>query len=190
MHWSLKVDGVASDTVINVIGGGVHMGSEWTLTGTLDSNGQEAGHYVVSFRRLYLDDRTLLIYEGIFKPDTLTLSAKFYQEDSPDYNGTIFLKRTPNPHVMCYRWPLEEKLSPSALWKFACSAVLNDVRKRQFRMRFIYERLTYIYKWITLTYRDNQSLLSPEEVSELQSLRKLFSPLEYQTINALLEWYG
>jgi hypothetical protein len=190
VHWSLRADGIASDTAISVTGSGVQMGSEWTLTGTLDSDGQEAEHYAVSFKRLYLDDRTLFIYEGTFKPDTLTLSAKFYQEDFPDYAGTVFLKRTPNPHVMCYRWPLEERLSPRALWKFACNTVLNDVRKRQFRTRFVYERLAYIRKWITLTYRDDQSFLSPEERSELQSLRRLFSPLEYQTIDTLLGWYG
>jgi hypothetical protein len=190
VHWSLKAIEVASETTTKITGKGWHAVEDntWVLTGTLSSKDQAPGCYTFIAEREF-SDNSLDVYTGTFNVTTLTILANWSVKDS-NAKGTIFLKQTPTPHTMAHRWPLEEKLTPKQLWSFACNAVLDGVRRKQFKVKFVYDRFKVINRRVELNFNlATRGFLTEEENKEDAELRKQFSAEEQKELENLLIWY-
>jgi hypothetical protein len=185
IRWSLKATEAISETETQITGKGrVFPLSTWVLLGTLTgTKGQD--HYALAAEHRY-SDNSVFLYNGTFSISKLIIIAEWSSKDS-SAKGTLFLKQTPTPHLMTYRWPFEEKLTSKQLWSFARNAVLYDVRRRQFNTEFVYKRIKAIVRWFKLSLSED---LTEEELREVAELSKLFLADEGNCMNHLVRWYG
>ncbi|KAJ3554138.1 hypothetical protein NM688_g3261 [Phlebia brevispora] len=116
---------------------GVHYGTTYQLTGKCVRNSTGVIH--VSFTIQYSQEFRTKHYVGYLTTDGSIVGYQGWHHGARQY--PFILRRTP-AEIMCHRpSPLEFRANkPRALWKFAITAVRNDIRKRSWSWTFFKHR--------------------------------------------------
>ncbi|KAJ7911344.1 hypothetical protein B0H13DRAFT_2482186 [Mycena leptocephala] len=95
-----------SETETGISGDGVSVNDLlFTLHGTLNSAGQPAGGFALTFQRIYADDGTWIDYTGTFQPERDIMTGTFERAMA---SGSFLFKKVPDSAIMCAR-PLKEE---------------------------------------------------------------------------------
>jgi hypothetical protein len=175
-----------SDTGTPITGSGENYNDlAFTIYGEILSTGQGEGSLSVNFERVYSHDGFSIRYVGTFFHERELLTGTF---ERPDASGSFFLKKVDTPSVLCFR-PLKEKLDAKELWSYACSAVLDNIRRQRLRTTYLYERITKMRQVVFLIRKEEMNTLSDAERVEQAQLSKSFSYAEIRELYTLYSWY-
>lgn len=170
----------ATRSGLDVEAHGYHYGSSYTLNGTcteIDSRVVQ-----VQFSIQYSQEFRAKYFFGYLKHDGSLTGTAGWNEDPSSHQYRFILKRTP-AEIMCHRpSPLAFRANRvQALWKFACRAVLFQVRKRLWSWSYFAERRETRNRLIEFDIRNYTSYGRPlvaEEMAEWTRRRGTITALD------------
>lgn len=161
---------------------------DYTLVGRC-TEGTTPGLFDVTFKQSYPARLLPKYYHGQFEPASGSLTGTWGYDENHSANAWPFVfKRIPAMYMGFRPVPtVFESNKPRALWDFAISAVLYDVRKRNWSKRFFDQRRESKNRFMELQIRDRHfgRDLEEEEAEELRALWSRFSAADGRFYHSL-----
>lgn len=162
--------------------------TEYTLVGQC-TEGTSPGLFDVTIKQSYPVRFVPKYYHGQFEPASGSLIGTWgYDEDHSANTWSFVFKRIPALYMGFRPVPtVFEGNKPRALWSFAISAVLYDVRKRNWSKSFFNQRRESKNRFIELQIRNEHfgRNLDTVEAVELRTLRGRFNAADNRFFHSL-----
>lgn len=161
-------------------------GTTYTILGGYKK--MEDGSVEYHFKRTYSARLKKTYFKGTLEDDGETLSGSWgYEEDDKPYR--FIFKRIP-PEVLIARPPLQEFEDNKirALWKYALTAVHNEVRRKMFSWSFLKERRDIRKEYLELLERETDSASTSVDLDRFAVLDRTATCEDIRTFYVLKDY--
>ncbi|KAF7297297.1 hypothetical protein MIND_00962900 [Mycena indigotica] len=163
--------------------------SDFTITGECAPQGSDL--IKITFKQTFPTRFPAQYYAGVWSRATHSLTGTWGAEADAKTHGGVFIFKRVDPEHMCFFPALSELQSNKsrALWNFALSAVLYQVRKQTLSWTFYKERSYARKRFVDLYIRNTRfgKPLNRQEEKELGLIKKSFTTADSRFYHSIAE---